>query len=167
MKRLRSAAWSGNLRDDKNAFVLANDDLPCVSPFARAVGGSLDHRHLRRPRAMGGIAMAPTPFEKHNQSNSSISQKNSSTLTTPTLAGASDLHRTHQNPRRHPIPGQLLTRSPSCLLTARRISAEPASSTSRIARDKASPPTIAANIKTARSYPCSAPTASRLSPASA
>jgi hypothetical protein len=72
----------------------------------------------------------------------------------------------HQT-RRHPIPGQLLTRSPSCLLTARRISAEPESSTSRIARDRASPPTIAANMKTARSCPCSAPTASRLSPASA
>src|ERR1700736_7084965 len=56
---------------------------------------------------------------------------------------------------------------PSCFLTARRISAEPESSTSRIARDSASPPTIAANMKTARSCPCSAPTASRLSPASA
>jgi hypothetical protein len=43
------------------------------------------------------------------------------------------------------IAGQLLTMCPSCFLTARRISAEPESSTSRIARDRAIPPTIAAN----------------------
>lgn len=49
------------------------------------------------------------------------------------------------------VAGQLLTRSPSCFLTARRMSSEPEASTSRIARDRASPPTIAANMRTARS----------------
>jgi hypothetical protein len=51
----------------------------------------------------------------------------------------------------HLRAGQALTRIPSCFLTARRMSAEPEASTSRMARDRAKPPTIAANMRTARS----------------